>query len=96
MSSTPKFAGHAGAIISGGKGTAQDKIKAMTSAGIHVVQSPATLGTTMHKVRPVSQGGMRRGVASVRGLVLELMHPAHQRVLSFRPLQIFSERGLLK
>ena len=41
--------GHAGAIISGGKGTAGDKIEAMRSAGIHVADSPSTLGTTMKK-----------------------------------------------
>jgi len=39
--------GHAGAIISGGKGGAQDKIEAMKSAGIHVADSPATIGKTM-------------------------------------------------
>jgi len=39
--------GHAGAIISGGKGGAQDKIEAMKSAGIHVTESPAGIGTTM-------------------------------------------------
>ena len=39
--------GHAGAIISGGKGTAGDKIEAMKSAGITVADSPATLGKTM-------------------------------------------------
>ncbi|MEE9317889.1 MAG: succinate--CoA ligase subunit alpha [Rhodospirillales bacterium] len=39
--------GHAGAIISGGKGGAQDKIEALKSAGIHVADSPATIGTTM-------------------------------------------------
>jgi succinyl-CoA synthetase alpha subunit len=39
--------GHAGAIISGGKGTAGDKIEAMKSAGITVASSPATLGKTM-------------------------------------------------
>jgi succinyl-CoA synthetase alpha subunit len=39
--------GHAGAIISGGKGTAGAKIDAMRSAGIHVAQSPAALGETM-------------------------------------------------
>ena len=39
--------GHAGAIISGGKGGAEDKIEAMKSAGIAVSQSPAAIGTTM-------------------------------------------------
>ncbi len=42
--------GHAGAIISGGQGTAADKMKAMTAAGIHVVESPALLGETMARV----------------------------------------------
>jgi succinyl-CoA synthetase alpha subunit len=42
--------GHAGAIISGGKGTAQEKMEAMRAAGIHVVESPALLGETMARV----------------------------------------------
>jgi succinyl-CoA synthetase alpha subunit len=42
--------GHAGAIISGGKGGAEDKIEAMRSAGITVADSPSELGTTMAKL----------------------------------------------
>ena len=42
-----KRMGHAGAIISGGKGTAEAKISAMQDAGIHVAESPAALGSTM-------------------------------------------------
>ena len=42
--------GHAGAIISGGQGTAEEKMKALTAAGIHVVESPAAIGETMARV----------------------------------------------
>ena len=42
--------GHAGDIISGGQGTAADKMKALAAAGIHVVQSPAAIGETLAKV----------------------------------------------
>jgi succinyl-CoA synthetase alpha subunit len=42
--------GHAGAIISGGKGGAEDKIEAMKDAGIHVADSPAAIGSTLAEV----------------------------------------------
>ena len=42
--------GHAGAIISGGQGTAAEKMNALTSAGIHVVESPAAIGETVARV----------------------------------------------
>jgi succinyl-CoA synthetase alpha subunit len=42
--------GHAGAIITGGQGTAAEKYKAMRAAGIHTVQSPAEIGHTLARV----------------------------------------------
>ena len=42
--------GHAGAIISGGQGTAAEKMKALKAAGIHVVESPAAIGETVARV----------------------------------------------
>ncbi|MCI0664467.1 MAG: succinate--CoA ligase subunit alpha [Acidobacteria bacterium] len=42
--------GHAGAIISGGKGTAAEKMAAMSAAGIHVVKSPADIGAKVKEV----------------------------------------------
>jgi succinyl-CoA synthetase alpha subunit len=44
-----KRMGHAGAIISGGKGTAREKIAAMTAEGIRMASSPATIGKTMQE-----------------------------------------------
>ena len=45
-----KRMGHAGAIISGGKGTAADKVQAMEDAGIRVAPTPADMGTTLQSV----------------------------------------------
>ena len=42
--------GHAGAIISGGKGTASEKMRAMETAGIHGTDNPAKLGDTLEEI----------------------------------------------
>lgn len=45
-----KRMGHAGAIVSGGAGTAAEKMEALRKAGVHVVESPADIGATLAKV----------------------------------------------
>jgi len=42
--------GHAGAIISGGKGTAAEKMAALSAAGIHVVKAPSDMGSKLEEV----------------------------------------------
>lgn len=42
--------GHAGAIVSGGKGTAEEKMKALNAAGIRVCENPAVIGSTMKEM----------------------------------------------
>ena len=51
-----KRMGHAGAIISGGDDTADAKLKTFRECGIHVSESPATIGETMAKALGVSSG----------------------------------------
>ena len=41
--------GHAGAIISGGKGKAEDKIKALKSVGVEIAETPADMGNAMKR-----------------------------------------------
>ncbi len=59
--------GHAGAIISGGKGTADEKIKVMRENGITVVDSPALMGETVLK----ALGNKGRKSVAIRGLKIE-------------------------
>ncbi len=65
--------GHAGAIISGGKGTADEKMKAMKKAGIHVANSPAEIGSTMFdalknvsKSKPIKKSKKAAAKSSVK------------------------------
>ena len=64
-----KRMGHAGAIISGGKGTAAAKIEAMREAGIRVVDGPHLLGQAMKELLAgaAAQAGRRRRSPSVQG-----------------------------
>jgi succinyl-CoA synthetase alpha subunit len=60
--------GHAGAIIAGGRGTAQEKIEALRASGIVMVESPALIGETMASVLK-ARGNKTRGSAKAGGAV---------------------------
>ena len=45
-----KRMGHAGAVIAGGMGTAEEKFRALQAAGVHIVRSPAEIGARMREV----------------------------------------------
>lgn len=60
--------GHAGAIISGGKGTAAEKMAAMRKAGIHVVESPALIGEMVRKVLGKKGSGRKTVVIPKKSL----------------------------
>lgn len=69
--------GHAGAIISGGHGTAPEKMNAMRKAGVHVVESPALIGETVAKIL----GKRSKGRASI----VVTRKPSKKLVLSKNP-----------
>src|SRR5208282_1095681 len=56
--------GHAGAIISGGRGTAKEKYAALRAAGIHTVESPAEIGQMMARVLGKSRASSRPAAAA--------------------------------
>jgi succinyl-CoA synthetase alpha subunit len=67
--------GHAGAIISGGKGTAAEKMEAMRNAGIHVVESPALIGETVKKV--LAQRTSKKVFTPVKAAKVKKVKKAH-------------------
>jgi succinyl-CoA synthetase alpha subunit len=69
--------GHAGAIISGGKGTADEKMRAMKKAGIHVVESPAMIGRMVYKL--LGKKGTKKTVVLSRAKAASKAKPKRKK-----------------
>jgi succinyl-CoA synthetase alpha subunit len=72
-----KRMGHAGAIISGGKGTAADKVAALRAAGVHVVESPADMGSEMKRL--LRGGGAKPTRGPVKKVLRKSKRPAARK-----------------
>jgi succinyl-CoA synthetase alpha subunit len=68
--------GHAGAIISGGKGTAAEKMAVMKAAGIHVAENPAAIGSTL--VKALGKKALRKTVVK-KGMTKSAAKPAARK-----------------
>jgi len=71
--------GHAGAIISGGQGTAKEKYAALRASGIHIVESPAEIGETMARVLRKSKGLVRTVAGVGKSLKRSTQTKAHRK-----------------
>jgi len=71
--------GHAGAIISGGQGTAKEKYAALRASGIHTVESPAEIGETMARLLRKSKGLVRTVVGVGKSLKRSTPTKAHRK-----------------
>ena len=78
-----KRMGHAGAIISGGKGTAQDKVEALRAAGVRVVDSPADMGRAMKEL--LARRTARAGRKPARAKPAKVAAKARGRTKVSRP-----------
>jgi succinyl-CoA synthetase alpha subunit len=94
--------GHAGAIIAGGKGTAEDKIKAMRDAGIYVAASPAEMGSTVKKAleelkaKKASEKGTSKSVSKKRSGAAKASKTKSSKSKSSKPKASGSKKSITK
>src|SRR5690606_2827138 len=86
-----KRMGHAGAVISGGKGTAADKFRALEEAGARIVKSPAELGSAMAEML-----GLHRRSRAAATMIAERPVAMRARASKASPLKKAANKGTAK